>query len=478
MRGGPCHRTEPEREATISQADQIAPLLARVAGRRGLSPIAMAAMMADWLRSSGSPLPGERLLDRKASDFLVLSNRLAIELGDAEIRRLRGEAATAIVEGRFGEADKSLAQAELHAIGGSSDLSALPLERRLLIGENRADRAALSFLRTTAESYREAAARYGEASALIGLAAIDRSREAALEQAKVLARLSDDFGSREGYDGSIAALRRLLEGLDSLADTIAFAGAQDALASALEKLAVLTGDAKLLDEALVHCRAGIEDLRHDEAPALWRALKLRLGKLAVNLGISQKDDNLLEEAVATYATALAVWKRSDDEARWLEAEQMISRARATLGRRRSDLSLLERAFNGFNRVSQATDRSRDPLRWAELQDQMGGVLAAMGERYSEPVVIEEAIASFDAALEEYRQERAPLLWAQTRANQAEAMLQLARRNKDTTLAQQALAQLMTATEAAKQAPNGGAVAADLQKRLATAGATAARLIAG
>ena len=61
--------------------------------------------------------------------------------------------------------------------------------------------------------------------------------------------------------------------------------------------------------------------------------------------------------------------------------------------------------------------------------------------------------------------RQPLLWAQTRANQAEAMLQLARRNKDKALAQQALAQLMAATETAKQAPNSGGVAADLQKRL-------------
>lgn len=440
--------------------------------------MALAAMIGDWLRRPGSAPLDESLLDRKAADFLILTKRLAAPLGDAEIRRLRSEAANAVTAGRFAEADKNLAQAELHAIGGSTDLSALPLESRLLIGENRADRAAISFLRTTAEAYREAAARYGEASALIGLADIDRSRDSALDQAKSLSRISEDFGGRDGYDAAIAVLRRLLEGLDSLADTVAFAGAQEALATALDKLAILSGDAKLLGEALAHCRAGLEDLRHDEAPALWRALKLRFGKLAVNLGVSQKDDNLLEEAVATYATALAVWKRSDDEARWLEAEHMISRARATLGGRRSDLALLERAFNGLNRVSQATDRSRDPLRWAELQDQMGGVLAAMGERYSEPVVIEEAIAAFDAALEEYSEARAPLHRAQTTANQAEAMLLLARRNKDKALAQKALAQLMTATEAARQATNGSTVAADLQKRLVAAGAIATKLIAG
>jgi hypothetical protein len=435
-------------------------------------------MVADWLRRPDAGLPDEALLDRKAADFLALASRLAAPLGDGEIRRLRGEAAKAIATGRFTEADKALAQAELDAIGGSTDLSALPLDRRLLIGENRADRAALSFLRTTPEAYREAAARYGEAAALIGLAALDRSRLVAREQAKALARISEDFGGRDGYDAAIAALRRLLEGLDSLKDIFAFAAAEEALAAALHGLSALCGETRLLGEALRHCRAGLKDLRREEAPMLWRALKLRRGRLAVTLGVAQMDENLLEEAIVSFAGALAVWRRDDDEAGWLEAEHMIARARATLGRQRGDLALLERAFNGLDRVARATDRSRDPMRWATLQDQMGAVLAAMGERYSEPVVIEEAIAAFAAALEEHREDRAPLLWAQTLANQAEAMLQLARRNKDTRLTQQALGQLMTATQAALRLADGGAVAADLQKRLAAAGAAAAKLVSG
>ncbi|MCO5090410.1 hypothetical protein [Bosea sp. (in: a-proteobacteria)] len=435
-------------------------------------------MVADWLRRPDAGLPDEALLDRKAADFLALARRLTAPMGEAAIRRLRGEAAKAIAAGRFTDADKALAQAELSAIGGSTDLSALPLERRLLIGENRADRAALSFLRTTPEAYREAAARYGEASALIGLADIGRSRHVAHEQAKALRRISEDFGGRDGYDAAIASLRRLLEGLGSLADAVAFATAQEALSAALDGLAALGGEAKLSREALRHCRAGLENLRHDEAPALWRALKLRRGRLAVALGIAEMDESLLEEAILSYAGALALWQRSDDEAGWLEAEHMIARARAALGGQRGDLALLERAFNGLDRVARATDRSRDPMRWAALQDQMGGVLAAMGERYSESVVIEEAIAAFAAALEEHRQDRVPLLWAQTLANQAEAMLQLARRNKDTRLTQQALGQLMTATETARGAADGGAVAADLQKRLAAAGAAVAKMVGG
>jgi len=435
-------------------------------------------MIADWLRRPGSASPEEALLDRKAADFLALTERLALPLGEEEIQRLRASALAALAAGRLADADKALAQAELHAIGSATDLSTLPAERRLLIGENRADRAAVSFLRTTAAAYREAASRYGEASALIGLAAIARSRAAALDQAATLSRISADFGGRDGYDAAIAALRRLLEGLEGPPDTLAYAGVQDALAAALEGVAEISGETKLLSEALSRCRDGLEDLRREAAPVLWRSLKLRFGRLAVTLGVARKDDELLEEAIAAHANVLAVWDREDDESRWLEAEHMISRARATLGRRRSDLSLLERAFNGINRVATATDRAREPLRWAELQDQMGSVLSAMGERYSEPVVLEEAIAYFATALEERRAERTPLLRARTLANQAEAMLQLARRTKDRELAQRALAQLMTAMDTARRSPDGGPTTAELQKRLVAAGAVATQLIGG
>lgn len=462
----------------MKKPDDIAALVARVAGRHGLPPIALAAMIADWLRGSGSAEPAETLFDRKSADLLALTGRLAMPLDEGTIRELRSTAATAIAEGRLADADKALAQAELHAIGGSTDLSVLPLERRLLIGENRADRAALSFLRTTSDSYREAAARYGEASALIGLADIDRSRATALEQAKALARISEDFGGREGYDAAVAALRRLIPGLDSLEDTVAFAGVQEGLAAAFEGLADITGTADLRAEALTCCEAGMEDLRREEAPLLWQALKLRFGRLAVTIGLARADDGLLEDAIAAFATVFAVWDRGSDEARWLEAEHMISRARAALGGRRNDLALLERAFNGLNRVAKTVDRAREPLRWAELQDQMGGVLGAMGERYSEPVVLEEAIAAFAAALEERRRESVPLLWAQTLGNQAEAMLRLAERSKDKALAQRALAQLVTAADAARRTAERSPITVDLQKRLVAAGEYATRLIAG
>jgi len=423
-------------------------------------------MMADWLRRPDPTELSEAMLDRKASDFLALAARLATPRGEGEIRRLRHEAATALVAGRLADADKALAQAELTAIDGSGDLSVLPAERRLLIGENRADRAALSFLRMTPEAYREAAARYGEAAALIGLADLGRSSSAALEQAKVLARISSDFGGRDGYDAAVSALRSMISGMDSRAEPIAFAGAQKALAAALEDIADSAGEVDRRVDALVHCRAGLRDLRREDAPLLWRGLMLRFGKLAVTIGEEREDDALLEEAIGGLARLLAQWERKDDEAGWLEAEQAMARARASLGGRRNDLALLERSFNGFNRVSESIDRVSEPLRWADLQDRIGGVLTAMGERYSEPVVLEEAIAAFAGALKERKRETMPLLWAKSSVNQALAMIRLAERRHDPAMTHDALSRIATAIAAL----HGAGLVADasaLQRRLTT-----------
>lgn len=432
--------------------------------------------MSDWVRRPETGVPASALLERKSQDFLALVERLTAPLAPGVIAQLRAQAGTAIHAGRLSEADKALAQAELAAIDGAHDLSALPPERRLLIGENRADRAALSFLRTSPEGYREAATRYGEAAAVLALADPARSRAVALDQARVLMRLSEDLGGREGYEAAIPLLRRQLQPLDRLADTLAYAQIQDLLATALESLGAVTGETRWREQALDHCRSGLEYLSREEAPALWRAMKLRFGRLAVALGTGQHDDNLLEDAIANYAGLLATWPRSDNEPRWLEAEHMISRARATLGKRRTDLALLERAFNGLTRVSESIDRRREPLRWAQLKDQMGAVLVSMAERYSEPVVLEEALKLFDVALEELPRDKVPLSWARSRMNQAEAILELARRTKDLDRAQRGLAQMVEAVDVAMQGDR--ARAGEYQARLAEAGALAERLMEG
>ncbi len=455
----------------VTNPDDFATLIAGTAHKRGVSATALLAMMSDVVKRS-TPLPAdtlEPLLARKADDLLALRARLSADVRDEAEKRFRTAATTALDAGRFAELDKALAQRELALLGDLANLAALAAERRLAAGEIRADRAATSFLRTTPQAYKEAAQRYSEASALIGLADLTRSRQLAVAQVDVLTRINSDFGGRDGLDAAVAQARRLLEGLDGLVEPVAFGAVQAALADALARLADLTDEAGLRTEALAACRSGLEDLRRTDAPDLWKRLQAKTGVLALALGEANGNEDLLEDAVTALATALAGWDRERDGPGWVELEFSIARARAVLGARRGDLALLERAFNSFNRIALTVERGREPLRWAALQDEMGQVLRNMGERYSEPVVLEEAIAAFGLALEERRRETQPLLWATSSANQGFATLQLAERQKDTGLAQKGLTLVMAAIEAMRAA-GFPANAVTLQKRLVEASA--------
>jgi hypothetical protein len=455
----------------VTNPDSFATLIAETARRRGVSATALLAMMSDVVKRSTALPPDalKALLERKADDFLALRARLNAHSADETESRRRAAATAALDAGRFGDLDKALAQRELALLGDLANLAALSAERRQAAAELRADRAATSFLRTAPEGYQEAAQRYSEASALMGLADLPRSRELAVAQVDALARISIDFGGRDGFDAAVAQARRLIDGLDGLVEPVAYAAAQAALADALARLADLTGDGGMRAEALAACRAGLEDLRREDAPGLWRGLQGSFGLLALAVGESGQDEDLLEEAVTALAAALAAWNRDLDGPGWIELEFAIARARAVLGGRRGDLALLERAFNSFNRISATVERAGEPLRWAALQDEMGQVLRAMGERYSEPVVLEEAIAAFGLALEERRRETQPLLWATSSANQGFATLKLAERQKDMGLAQQGLTLVMAAIEAMR-ASGFPANAATLQKHLVEASA--------
>jgi hypothetical protein len=458
-------------DGRVTNPDGLAALLTETTRRHGVSAAALLAMMSDILKRPQALPPDAlgALLARKTGDFLALRARLGAAAADEAETRFRMAATAALDAGRFGELDKALAQRELALLGDLADLATLSAERRRAAGEIRADRAATSFLRTAPQAYGEAAQRYSEASALMGLADLARSRELAVAQIDVLARSSTDFGGRDGLEAAAAQAKRLIDGLDGLVEPVAFAAAQAALAEALTRLADLTGEAGLQAEALAACRAGLEDLRRDDAPGLWRSLKGKTGILALKLGETREDEDLLEDAVTALAAALATWNRDSDGPGWIDLEFAIARARAVLGGRRGDLALLERAFNSFNRIASTVERAGEPLRWAALQDEMGQVLRAMGERYSEPVVLEEAIAAFGLALEERRRETQPLLWATSSANQGFATLKLAERQKDMGLAQQGLTLVMAAIEAMR-ACGFPANAATLQKHLVEASA--------
>lgn len=460
----------------MTHPDKLAAVLARVARQRGVPPVAMLTMVATVVKgpAQAGSAALERLFDRKAGDFLLLRARLAQPVADQSLARWRMAAAKALEAGQFADVDKALAQAELQILGGISDLGAMTSQRRLLAGEARADRAATSLLDLTAQSYREAAKRCGEAAALIGLADPERSHELALNQADALTRLGEDLADPSGFEAAIAHLRVLLSGLDNFDETVRWAAAQERLGLAFAGLSALNGQSGLLHEAAACCRAALEDLRKPQATVLWTRLQRHLGTCALQLGEAAADLALIEEAVEAFQAASGTTDRAGDPQGWARLHYDLGRAQAALGQRTGGMANLEAAFNGLQAAMDVWTRESDAEAWSDIQDRMGQVLSAMGERYSEPVVLEEAVAAFGRALEERQRESAPLLWATSSANQALATMQLARRQKDLGLAQQALAQIMTAVEAMHGA-GFTANAAELQKKLIEAGALAETL---
>jgi hypothetical protein len=158
----------------------LAVLLAIVAGVVG------AGMRPDLAKVEGQ-------LTRRAKDIVALRRRLARPATDAVAADRRAAAARALEAGQFAEVDRALAQLELQFFGGTTDLAAMPDDRRIAAGETRADRGATTILELSAKACREAAQRYGEAAAIIGVADIARSRELALAQGNELARIGEDF---------------------------------------------------------------------------------------------------------------------------------------------------------------------------------------------------------------------------------------------------------------------------------------------
>jgi tetratricopeptide (TPR) repeat protein len=412
----------------------------------------------------------DRLLSRKAADFLALRARLADPTRPASVADLHAGAVTALEAGRFGDVDRLLAQAELQLLSGLGDIAAMSTADRLATGEIRADRGATSLLTLSVQGYRDAADRLGEASALVGLADPARSHALALAQADAMARLTDDLADPSGLATSIQLLRIVLGGLDNLDDTVLWAATQERLGLALARQPSATAPNGLAEAASCF-RLALEDLRQAQEPALWTRLQRHLGSALLKLDeqSASQDTDLIEEAIAALRAALAGTRTATDPQAWARLHQDLGRGLCSLGRRTGAMAELEAAFNSFQSAATIWTREVAPDRWSGLAHGMGLVLSAMGERYGESIVLEEAISNFELALEQRSRERGLPAWAESTAEQGLAKIKLALRQRDASGTQQALTQILAAVQAV-QAAGLNALSAELQKTLANAGA--------
>ena len=460
----------------MTKPEDLAAILARVSQRHDVPHGILAGVVAPAAKSgdAGTLAGLEQKLARRVADIRLLRGHLAEHSPDALLAKWRQSAATALEAGQLSEVDRTLAQAELQILGGLSDLSELSPARRIAMAETRADRAVASLLELSPQGGREAARRFAEAAAIIGLADPARSHALALRQSDAFKRLGEEYRDKSGFDSAIAHLRVLLGGLDNFDDTLAWAETQEKLGLALAGLAGLNGETTLLDQAADCYRAALDDLRKEQAKPLWARLQKHLGTLALQKGEASGDLTLIEEAIDALKAAKSSIDPKAEPQSLTRIEYSLARALAVEGERAGNVAALEGAFNGFQTVLASWTREQSPALWADVQDRSGQVLRVMGQSYRESVVLEEAIAAFDKALEVRQATSAPKLWALTAANRAETSLRLAERQHDLPMAQQALAELMLIVETMRGA-GFAAEAGEIQKRLAVAGQAAAAL---
>jgi len=428
---------------------EIGAILARVSQREGVPPALLLAVLAAMGQASGKPDFSriEHDLTRKAGEFRRLRERLLrTSEADPELDQLRAAAANALTEGRFAEADRILAQAELRNLDGTVALDKMSKGKLLAAAGGRADRGATAMLRLNPQAYGEAAQRFAEAALIAGTADPEQARAYGWMQGDALARIGADFGDKTGFTGAIAHFQSMLAKLDNFDETVPWATTQQRLARAITGLSHLTGDRALQRQAIEIYRSTLDDLTQKRAPVLWAAIQSRFGEALAALGDAEDDAGLLEESIAAFRASLSATSQSEMPAEWTRLHFELGRAYVALGLRASGAAALEAAINAFKRVLDDWRQETRPLEWAEVQDRIGAALHGLSVYYREPVVLEEAIAAFDFALEERRREIVPALWAASTGNRAEARTKLAEQLREPAQAEAAAAELMAAIE--------------------------------
>ena len=451
-------------------------LLADLRERYGLSEKAIAAILA--------------LLDRqsvKPGDLVVRLEELAAWLGDikaqlskpsnedAEVRRLKSKAASALADGDFEAASDILKQVRREVREArrrieermSDEVAALKVQ----MNEEARATARLAELALAGQDYATAADLFGEAALSLPTVDRDGAWRLSLQRAEALVRLGEATESLAALSDAIAAFGQLLRGSADgsnpkglaqaslgLAHALALSGRResgtarlkDAIAAyrkaislfnpandlkswtlaqlRLAQTLVIAGEREqapaILHEAAQAFRDALKDIKPDRAADLATA-QMGLGNVLLTLEEKEPGTPLLVEAAAAYTAALAVLSRTADASLWAEAQMNLGLARLGLGEQESGTERLEAAVESFRSALEVSTRAAAPEKWAPLQLNLGNALAALGDRKpGSTEQLDDAIRAYNAALEVFNRETEPMKWAIAQMNLGTALVRI------------------------------------------------------
>jgi len=413
-------------ERTRAGTEQILSVLSREAGVPHHALEAILREMDGGTTAEGPATDTMERLAGRARDFRRLTDRLnRLSNADPAVTELRREAATALSDGRFTEADARLASAEALDLAGLEDLESLAQQKRLSAAQSRAERAAAAALRGNVTAYREAILHYLEAERIAGPASRDAAIDYRAQRANVLMML----GEAEGYPAStreaVALFRTLLGEVDPARSGELYGGLLNAMGSALLVLGSQESSRAAFDEALA---SFVKALPYRAGSASDRAeTQFKIGLAHTALGNLFDDREQLALAAAAHRAALDALPPGEHSF----IRSMVTGQHALLTIRLGQPDQAPQLLNEAIASIEATPSGSDEpaVNSLILRNQLGIALHELGKRTGDIAYLERAATIFRDVAADIDPAGAPLFLCRCAINRAVCLQDLATRTE-------------------------------------------------
>lgn len=398
---------------------------------------------------------------------------------DAEVRRLKVRAATALAEGDFEAAAEALQQVRREVREGRRRIEERLADevaglRSQMQEESRAA-ARLAELALTSQNYAQAAELFSEAAMALPSADRETSWRLNLQRAEALLKKGEQTPEPQALVEAVTAFSQVVKSAAESANPKGLGQASLGLGSALTLVGERESGTARLKDAAAAFRKAIHLLGRDGETRSAATAQLRLGRVLVLtgerdkapavlreaaqafreallsipadrqptdfvtaqtglgnalLGLEEREGglDLLVEAAGAYTAALPHISRSANAVLWADAQMSLGLALLGLGEQPGGDKKLEGSVQAFNAALEVTTRMAAPSKWALLQLNLGNALAGLGNLDRESTArLQQAIAAYNAALEEFRRDSEPLKWAIAQMNLGTALIRLGER---------------------------------------------------
>lgn len=263
----------------------------------------------------------------------------------------------------------------------------------------------------------------GESQASLGLAS--------LALGDTLLLMGEDETGVGRLQDAAAAYRKAIASIDRAAEPRAWGRAQQRLGRALALSGERQQASATMREAAEAYREALKEIAADRAPAQYASTMMGLGSVLLALEEREGGTPLLTEAAEAYEAALAVLDVATSATDIAECQLNLGLARLGLGEQQRSRERLEAAAEAFRAALDGYPRQTAAPKWALAQMNLGNVMAALGDIAGDSgaPLLEQAIGAYNSALEVFRRDTEPLKWAITQMNLGTALIRLGERRE-------------------------------------------------